>query len=81
MGLGCSRRTTLENLLEFECRAEVVARWCALIKHCHRIRRLQRIWDVLGGFLRWQVPTRLRDKLLVTWPQSVPPLALTGGSV
>ncbi len=83
MGLACSRHRLLENaehqIQEFK--AEIVARWCALIRHCHRIRRLQRIWGVLGGFLRYQVPAGLRDRLLATWPQSVPPLALAGSSV
>ncbi len=81
MGIGRSRRLNAnvdEGLLKF--RAEIVARWCALIRHCHRIRRLQRIWGVLGGFLRYQVPARLRDRLLAVWPQSVPPLALANGS-
>ena len=71
------RRQIFGNLQEFDYRAEVVARWRALIQHCHRVRRLQRIWGVLGGFLRCQVPASLRDRLLATWPQSVPPLALT----
>ena len=77
MGLSLSRTPIVNDFLEFEFSAAVVARWRALIRHCHRIRRLQRVWGVLGGFLHYQVPARLRDRLLATWPQSVPPLALT----
>ncbi len=79
MGLCRSRQLLVDEaedqVLEFK--AVVVERWRSHTRHCHRVRRLQRIWGVLGAFLRHQVLPSLRGRLLAVWPQSVPPLALT----
>ncbi len=48
---------------EFEEQPSVpVRRWRRLVRSLQRIRRLQRIWGLLGGFLR-AIPGSLRDRL------------------
>ena len=37
--------------------------WRRIIRHLLRVRSLQRLWGVLGGFLRTQFPATLRDSL------------------
>ena len=37
--------------------------WRRIIRHLLRVRSLQRLWGVLGGFLRTQFPASLRDRL------------------
>ena len=41
----------------------VVSRWRKVLRSLFRIRRLQRIWGVLGGHLRVAWPAALRDRL------------------
>ena len=46
----------------------VVAAWGRLVRALHRIRRLQRIWGLLGQFLQ-SFPKELRDQLLDKYPK------------
>jgi hypothetical protein len=39
------------------------SRWRRLLRSLFRIRRLHRIWGVLGGHLRVAWPAALRDRL------------------
>ena len=43
--------------------APAVSRWRRMVRSLFRIRRLQRIWGVLGGHLRVARPAALRDRL------------------
>ena len=43
--------------------APAVSRWRRVLRSLFRIRRLQRIWGVLGGHLRATWPAALRDRL------------------
>ncbi len=43
-------------------------RWRAVVRHLLRVRSLQRLWGVLGGFLRTQFPGSLRDRLREIYP-------------
>ena len=45
----------------------VFTRWRRIVRSLHRIRRLQRIWGHLGGFLR-DIPGNLRDRLRAVDP-------------
>ena len=38
-------------------------RWRAVVRHLLRVRSLQRLWGVLGGFLRTHFPSTMRDRL------------------
>jgi hypothetical protein len=40
-----------------------LSRWRRVLRSLQRIRRLQRIWGVLGGHLRTTWPPALRDRL------------------
>ncbi len=40
-----------------------LSRWRRVLRSLQRIRRLQRIWGVLGGRLRAAWPPALRDRL------------------
>ena len=42
--------------------------WRRIIRHLLRVRSLQRLWGVLGGFLRTQFPASLRDRLREVYP-------------
>ena len=48
--------------------AEWIAVWRRLVRSLHRIRRLQRIWGLLGQFLQ-TFPKGLRDQLLDKFPK------------
>lgn len=48
--------------------AEWIAVWRRLVRSLHRIRRLQRIWGLLGQFLQ-TFPKGLRDQLLDKYPK------------
>ena len=39
-------------------------RWARLVRLVRRIRFTQRLWGVLGGYLRTAWPDSLRDRLL-----------------
>ncbi len=43
-------------------------RWRAVVRHLLRVRSLQRLWGVLGGFLRTQFPASLKDRLHEVYP-------------
>ena len=45
-----------------------IAVWRRLVRSLHRIRRLQRIWGLLGQFLQ-SFPKGLRDQLLDKYPK------------
>ena len=47
--------------------SEAAARWRSIVRAIQRIRRLQRIWGVLGGFLQ-EFPAELRGRLRETFP-------------
>ena len=50
-------------------RSEIaVAAWRRLVRALYRIRRLQRIWGLLGQFLQ-TFPKGLRDQLLDKFPK------------
>ena len=46
-------------------------RWTRLVRKALRIRRLQRIWGYLGGYLRG-LPASLRERLTLLWPNGRP---------
>ena len=46
---------------------EVVERWARVVRSALRVRRLQRIWGILGQFLQ-TFPAELRDRLRTIWP-------------
>ena len=48
-----------------------VRRWTRLVRHALRVRRLQRIWGLLGGFLRG-FPATLRERLQLVYPTGHP---------
>ena len=48
--------------------AEWIAVWRRLVRSLHRIRRLQRIWGLLGQFLQ-TFPSELRKSLLDQYPK------------
>ena len=45
-----------------------IAAWERLVRALHRIRRLQRIWGLLGQFLQG-FPSGLRQRLLDKYPK------------
>ena len=45
-----------------------IAAWERLVRALHRIRRLQRIWGLLGQFLQ-TFPSGLRQRLLDKYPK------------
>jgi len=45
----------------------VVGRWARVVRAALRVRRLQRIWGILGQFLQ-SFPAELRDRLRTIWP-------------
>ena len=58
-------------ILEEELAAAEAARtavWRRLVRSLHRIRRLQRIWGLLGQFLQ-TFPSGLRQQLLDKYPK------------
>jgi hypothetical protein len=46
-------------------------RWRRITRALQRIRRLQRIWGLLGSFLQ-TFPPELRDRLRAVYPQPAP---------
>ena len=51
-----------------ETTSAATSRWRRLLRHLLRVRRLQRLWGHLGGFLRTQFPSTLRDRLRDAYP-------------
>ena len=43
-------------------------RWRAVVRHLLRVRSLQRLWGVLGGFLCTQFRASSRDRLREVYP-------------
>ena len=55
-------------LIDEEVPTTAEQRWRAVVRHLLRVRSLQRLWGVLGGFLRTQFPASLRDRLREVYP-------------
>ena len=55
-------------LIDEEVPTTAEQRWRAVVRHLLRVRSLQRLWGVLGGFLRTQFPASLRDRLRDAYP-------------
>ena len=51
--------------------SEAAARWRRLVRALQRIRRLQRLWGLLGWFLQ-SFPPELRDRLRDSFPKEPP---------
>jgi hypothetical protein len=54
---GCCRRKRLRPLT-----AEVLGRWTGILRHLHRLRRLQRVFAYVGHHLQ-SYPRNLRQRL------------------
>ena len=46
-------------------------RWRRIVRALQRVRRLQRLWGLLGSFLQ-TLPTELRDRLRSVYPTAAP---------
>ena len=54
-------------------RPQVLKRWVHLIKKSRRVRKLQRIWGILGPFLRDRYSKAFKTHLLAIWPEIAAP--------
>ena len=66
MGLGCSRRLK-------EISVGVLKRWIRLIKSTRKVRKLQRLWGIIGPFIRDRYSKAFKQSLLAAYPEISPP--------
>jgi len=67
--LGTSSSATWEFIGELQPEAEqegtpATRRWARLVRLVRRIRFTQRLWGVLGGYLRTEWPKSLRQRVI-----------------